>query len=648
MKRFYFDLETRSILDLKKVGTVKYARDMATEITVFAWAVDDMPVRYWHYKDDVPHDLIEILENPIPYEKIAHNVLFDMELVRNNFAVNFDHIKLAEHWRYAPTYTDTQAIALNKRIGDSLDDVGFRLFNRGKNKEGRQLMLKQTRINPKTNKYIELDYEEREKFIKYAVEDVALCRAIHKKLPKLDDMEKKIFEWTLKRNSLGIRVDTRLLNAMDRINKYQLERMEKRFKEVTGLKMGSQKFIHWLRMHIPYGIPNLQAQTIRSLLGIKEIPAIAREMLQIRQASSLSSIAKVKAALTMSDDDRIHNNLKYHKAQTKRWAGQGVQPQNFPRTVGKQEIDPAAPDFIDRVEMAESFGLLDLKWVKNNLRRMWLPDPGKKFYCGDFSKIEPEVIFWYTGMGRVPDKWYEKTASAIYNVDYNEIGKESRKRHIGKTACLSCSYQAGPERFREMVQGSGTQITEREAKKAVIGYRRAHPGVVSMWYSLRDAFKYVLESGREMNVSFGGEPTINIKKLNYAMVNSSIMITLPSGGKLYYHDVWISEEMRIIDGVKKKVKVINYLNANGAKDKLYGGKLTEHIVSATSRDLLAQAILRLERSGFKVLCSVHDEVWASADEGQLEKFNELLDHRPSWGQNIHIESDCMVGDRYLK
>jgi DNA polymerase len=59
------DYETRSRLDLRKVGVHRYAADPSTEILCAAYAVDDGPVQTWLPGDPVPPERIEAALNPI-------------------------------------------------------------------------------------------------------------------------------------------------------------------------------------------------------------------------------------------------------------------------------------------------------------------------------------------------------------------------------------------------------------------------------------------------------------------------------------------------------------------------------------------------------------------------------------------------------
>jgi DNA polymerase len=83
----------------------------------------------------------------------------------------------------------------------------------------------------------------------------------------------------------------------------------------------------------------------------------------------------------------------------------------------------------------------------------------------------------------------------------------------------------------------------------------------------------------------------------------------------------------------------------------HGGKLVENITQAFCRDLLAHAMLRLTRAGYKLFLHVHDEAAAEqkiGGPGTLEKFIEILTEVPSWAAGMPIEADGWVGRRFRK
>ena len=58
------DYETRSTLDLRRVGVHRYADDPSTDVLCCAYAADDQPVRLWIPGDPVPPEFIEAASNP--------------------------------------------------------------------------------------------------------------------------------------------------------------------------------------------------------------------------------------------------------------------------------------------------------------------------------------------------------------------------------------------------------------------------------------------------------------------------------------------------------------------------------------------------------------------------------------------------------
>ncbi len=99
------------------------------------------------------------------------------------------------------------------------------------------------------------------------------------------------------------------------------------------------------------------------------------------------------------------------------------------------------------------------------------------------------------------------------------------------------------------------------------------------------------------------------QKLKAFVKDDFLFIQLPSGRRIAYANPRLEEGdygYRIVyDGQGTHVGF--------AKLETYGGKLVENIVQATARDLLAEAMLRLESAGFHAVFHVHDEVVAEVN-----------------------------------
>ena len=70
-------------------------------------------------------------------------------------------------------------------------------------------------------------------------------------------------------------------------------------------------------------------------------------------------------------------------------------------------------------------------------------------------------------------------------------------------------------------------------------------------------------------------------------------------------------------------------NGQGA----YGGLWTENAVSGIARDLLADAMLRIEAAGYPIVLHVHDEIVCEVPIGfgSAEEFTHLMTRKPSLG-----------------
>lgn len=82
----------------------------------------------------------------------------------------------------------------------------------------------------------------------------------------------------------------------------------------------------------------------------------------------------------------------------------------------------------------------------------------------------------------------------------------------------------------------------------------------------------------------------------------------------------------------------------------YGGKLSENITQAICRDILAEAILRVETAGFPVVLTIHDELIVEGEfsEADRARFQEFMVQSPIWADGFPIAAECWLNPRYIK
>jgi DNA polymerase len=656
---FIFDFETRSRKDLKVHGPINYAMDPSTEATLLTYCFGRTgTIKVWRRGEDYPLDLADVMLSPEKYRFIAWNLQFDYLIWTCVFAKGHKRPAIAN-------LDDAMALSTEYRTGASLE-AACKMTNMptSKDQEGRRLMLKQCKPNSRTGEFTELTPEEWIIFERYGIQDTRLLRDIYYRLPSLPHAERWAFEWTFIRNLRGIRIDEDLVNELESIVQENMPKLVAEFDYLVGFKckMGSAvKCKEFFKQYYPW-IENLQADTVAKMLAEDpaNVPAQIRRALEIRDLAGSTSIAKIPTTQSQKYGGRVYALLAYGYTQTKRWAGRGIQVQNFPRPddslADKLDFDLNVEDLVSTIRERRRAGLQDpIGFVKNLLRRMFLPTPGNRFYCGDFSKVEPSVLFWLTGLGPIPKKWYEEMASEIYSIPVHEISKDGVERQVGKAAALSCGYGTGWKGFRDSQLKAGLKLTDELAQQTVAAYRRKYKPVADMWRELEIGFRKAIygESTRLCNGKVFIMPMQHPWK--------GVQIRLPSGSHLYYHHAQESQEEFTEETydpqtgqmykVKKIRNVLKYLSDQGqgrvAYDYVYGGLLCENVVSATARDILVPAMWRLEQAGFEVLSVVHDEVWADAKPGREEEFNRIMCQNPSWC-SMEIGSDLKCGVRYLK
>ena len=90
----------------------------------------------------------------------------------------------------------------------------------------------------------------------------------------------------------------------------------------------------------------------------------------------------------------------------------------------------------------------------------------------------------------------------------------------------------------------------------------------------------------------------------WSMDGRDLVCALDSGRRIVYRDARV-EEIATQWGATKSA--LTYAHRSG-RVSTYGGKLVENLTQAVCRDLLADALVRLERAGKRPVLHVHNEV----------------------------------------
>jgi DNA polymerase len=401
---------------------------------------------------------------------------------------------------------------------------------------------------------------------------------------------------------------------------------------------------------------------------------------------------------------------------TTRWSGKGIQPQNFPRdTYSNKDVDRILNMSMNEIELiydnifnvasrclrgmiipeeGKELYAIDFSSIEARVLA-WLAGENKKLL--NFRDNKPI---------------YEIAASDIYGIPYTEVTK--KQRQVGKTAELALGYQGWTPAFYVMAEAYGVSYPEEEredllnewkqnlltkyenfvskvdamekrtpeqkqalknkgkriyardlklglsqdniertifetwAKPIIMAWRNVNPNIVSFWRNIEAAAKSAIENPGK---------TYSYRGIKYCVTGNGattyLRCRIPSGRLLTYFKPGLKETK--VHNQKKQV--ITYFGVDSqskawVQKTSYGGKLTENIVQATARDLLADALLRMDEKLFNIVFHVHDEIVVEEEKGKgqalFNHIKELMEYVPSWAEGLPLGADGWYGGRYQK
>jgi hypothetical protein len=85
---------------------------------------------------------------------------------------------------------------------------------------------------------------------------------------------------------------------------------------------------------------------------------------------------------------------------------------------------------------------------------------------------------------------------------------------------------------------------------------------------------------------------------------------------------------------------------------LWGGTMVENVTQRMARDVLAEAVIRLENAGLPVVFHAHDEVILEVDIGSKEEAKKeaekILGVAPEWAPDLPLGVEGDFADTYVK
>jgi DNA polymerase len=367
------------------------------------------------------------------------------------------------------------------------------------------------------------------------------------------------------------------------------------------------------------------------------------QVLSLRQLLSKSSVKKYQAMQkSMCQDGRVHGLLQFYGAnRTGRWAGRLVQVQNLPRN-SMLDLEEARA----LVKQGNTTALAMLydsvpEVLSQLIRTAFIPSESHHFYVADFSAVEARVIAWLSG-----EQWRQKafannediycaSASQMFGVPVVKYGINGELRQKGKIAELALGYGGSIGALKAM-GATKLGLTEDELPPLVEMWRQASPHIVRFWWDIDKAAKECIKT--QLPQSTHG------MKLSYR--SGCMFLKLRSGRFLCYPQPKI--------GINRfGSESITFMGINTVKKwsriETYGAKLVENIVQATSRDLLAEAMRRLEATDNPIVMHIHDEAVIDAPaDSSLEKVVKIMTEVPTWADGLILNAAGFVSDFYKK
>ena len=645
MKNLSIDIETYSSVNLAKSGVYRYCESADFDILLFGYSVDGQRVKVIDLAagEELPQEIRSALTDPT-ITKWAFNAQFERVCLSRYLGYPVGQYLDPISWHCTMVWAATLGLPL------SLEGVGAVLgLEKQKLKEGKDLIRyfctpAKTRDGD-TFRHLPTDAPEKwERFKAYNLRDVETEMAIQQKLSKFPVPESEWTNYVLDQriNDRGIQLDMPLVEAAIQCDEQFKQAHLEQARAVTGLDNPNSpaQLKAWLAEQ------GVETDSLSKAAVLELLETASGEVelaLSLRQELAKSSVKKYTAMQkVVGAGSRARGLIQFYGAnRTGRYAGRLIQVQNLPQN-HLPDLDVArslvrAGQF-DAVEMLYDSVPMVLSEL---IRTAFVPSSSNRFFVADFSAIEARVIAWIAGEQWRQDVFanggdiYCASASQMFKVPVEKHGVNGHLRQKGKIAELALGYGGSVGALKAM-GALDMGVPEEELQPLVTAWRNSNPKITALWWAVDDAVKRcVIE-----------KTTTATHGITFSYQSGMLFITLPSSRHLCY--------------VKPRLGVntfggqsVTYEGVGSQKKWLrlesYGPKFVENIVQATARDILAEAMLRLDAKGYKIVMHIHDEAVIEAPpDTSLEDICETMGIQPQWANGLLLRADGYICDFYKK
>ena len=275
------------------------------------------------------------------------------------------------------------------------------------------------------------------------------------------------------------------------------------------------------------------------------------------------------------------------------------------------------------------------------LRRSILAPKGHVVVVADSAQIEARVLAWLAQQMDIVNAFatkqdvYKLMASVIYNVPVEDVTKD--QRFIGKICVLGLGYGMGPQKLQQTLKlgtmGPSVDISEDECRRIVQIYRQKNWKIKAFWKKMDQVITNM---------------TLGIESKEGPLEVGKGFVRLPNGMFLQYFGLHGTAEITRDDLVMTET---TYLTRTG-RTKLYGGLLTENVVQALSRIIIAEQMLKIHDAGYRIVTMTHDEIVITAKKKDAKKALDFMiktmSTPPDWAPGLPLAAEGDFDDCYSK